>query len=296
MAYNAPMDNALVGAVLGLGVGIVTTLIGVAAKYSMDYRSDRRRLQLQERAAVSDVMGGSPGQLQQSINRLHDRLNSLFRDDPLRKGWLIPSPKGREHDSYFLASIVHRLFAFLSWAAIVQWSIDALPPETVKERPDLRRLYKRLDDAKYCLTNYLILHESEHQTHEMGSVFLTDVLDDLCGLGLRTYQRNDKTIPHSEFQKEYRQDQYPLKDLRSWLTQQGWKEAIVLARLACLRECLARLQNKTTADSPPIDRENLTAALTYAETPAYAETPPMKSLNLPADVPGKLEKYLRRST
>jgi hypothetical protein len=158
MPYNAPVANTSTGdLIVSFGAGIVATLIGVGSKYFMDYRSGRRRLQLQERTAVSDVMGNSLGQLRQSINRLHDRLNSLFRDDPLSKGWLKASPTPEKED-YFLTSIVYRLFAFLSWAAIVQWSIDALPPETVKERRSLRTLYQQLDNAKYCLTNNLILH------------------------------------------------------------------------------------------------------------------------------------------
>jgi hypothetical protein len=103
-----------------------------------------------------------------------------------------------------------------------------------------------------------------------------DVLDDLCDLGLRTYQKNNKTIPHSEFKAEYQKDQYPLRDLRSWLTLQyveNWEAAIILARLACLRECLDLIQIGTAVVGSQIDPKRLTAALTYAETPD-------KSLNL----------------
>jgi hypothetical protein len=295
MAYNTPMASVSAAQfILGISTGIVATLIGVLAKYFVDDRTDRRRLQLQERAAVSDVMGNSLGQLRQSIIRLHNRLDSVFRDDPLSKGWLEASPRP-EGDSYFLRSINYRLFAFLSWAAIVQWSIDMLPPETLKEHTDLQKLYKQLDDAKYCLTNYLILHESEHDTHEMGTVFLMDVLDDLGDLGLQTYQRNEKTIPPWEIEEKYRQNQYPLRELRSWLALQGvanWKTAIILARLACLRECLDLIQigpNRPQIDRerlrPQIDEERLDVALAYAETSD-------ESLNLPADVSGKLKAYL----
>jgi hypothetical protein len=284
------MPNTSAGdLVLSFGAGIVATLIGVGSKYFMDYRSDRRRLQLQERAAVSDVMGNSLGQLRQSIIRLHDRLDSLFRDKrPLEMRWL--EHKARpEEDGYFLTSIVHRLFAFLSWAAIVQWSIDALPPETVKERPDLQTLYGRLDDAKYCLTNSLILHESELRTDKAETVFFVDVLDDLSDLGLRTYQRNDKTIPNSEFKEEYRRDRYPLRELRSWLALRfvkEWQAAIILARLACLREFLDLIQIGTAVGGARIDRERLRAALAVAEIPSPAP------LNLPTEIPGKLEKYV----
>lgn len=183
--------------ILSFGAGVAATLIGVVSKYFMDYRFERRRLQLQERTAVSDVMGNSLGQLRQSVRRLHDRLDSVFRDSrAVTDGWLDAKPNLAD-DGYFLKSFVLRLFAFLSWATIVQWAIDALPPETVRERPDLRTLYDGLDHAKNCLTNSLIIDESESYTDRQVTLLFVDVLDDVADLGLRAYQRNDKTIPRS---------------------------------------------------------------------------------------------------
>lgn len=181
----------------------------------------------------------------------------------------------------------------------------------MKERLSLETLYKQLDDAKYCLTNRLILAESEHWTDKMVTVFFVDVLDDLCDLGHWTYQRNNKTIPSSEFEKEYQQDRYPLRDLRGWLALQhvegralrhvegpalqplkGCDAAIILARLACLRSCLDLILITPATGGPRIDRKKrLTDALTYAET---LDDETDKTLNLPTDVPSKLDKYLRR--
>jgi hypothetical protein len=273
--------------ILSFTAGIVATLIGVVSKYFMDYRFERRRLQLQERSAVSDVMGNSLGQLGQSIRRLHDRLDSVFRDDRAVNMWLVKGTSPAQ-DGYFLKSLVHRLFAFLSWATIVQWSIDALPPETVKERSDLRLLYRRLDDAKYSLTNRFIIDESESRTDRQDTVLFVDILDDLADLGLRTYQRNDKTIPRTEFDEEYRMDRAPLSPLRSWLAlpDRRTQPAIILARLACLRECLGLIQIGIATGEPRIDRERLTAALHYAERSAKTR------MNLSATVPGKLDQFL----
>jgi hypothetical protein len=287
-AYNAAVADASVGGlVLSFAAGIAATLIGVGSKYFMDYRFDRRRLQLQERTAVSDVMGNSLGQLRQSVRRLNDRLDSVFRDYRAVDVWLVKGTSP-DRDGYFLQSFVHRLFAFLSWAAIVQWSIDALPPETVRERPDLRALYRRLEDAKYCLTNRLILDESESHTDRQDTVLFVDLLDDLADFGLRAYQRNDKTIPRTEVDEEYRMDRAPLSLLRSWLVLPGKhsQPAIILARLACLRECLGLIQIGIAADKPKIDRERLTTALQYAERSAETQ------MNLSTTVPGKLEKFL----
>lgn len=142
--------------VLSFAAGVGATLIGVVSKYFMDYRLERRRLQLQERTAVSDVMGNSLGQLRRSVIRLHDRLDSVFREPKAVSEWLVAGPCP-DKDGYFLRSFTHRFFAFLSWAAIVQWAIDALPPETVKERSDLGKLYKSLDHARGCLRTNLSL-------------------------------------------------------------------------------------------------------------------------------------------
>lgn len=253
----------------------------------MDYRFERRRLQLQERTAVSDVMGNSLGQLRQSIHRLDDRLDSVFRDDRVVNMWLVKGTSPAQ-DGYFLKSLVHRLFVFISWAAIVQWSVDALPPETVRERSDLRILYKRLDDAKYSLTNRLIIDESEFHTDRQDTLLFVDILEDLADLGLRTYQRNDKTIPRTEFDEEYRMDRSPLSSLRSWLALPGRRSqpAIILARLACLRECLGLIQIGIASGEPRIDRERLAAALHYAERAAKTR------MNLSKVVPVKLDQFL----
>jgi hypothetical protein len=284
--------------VLSFVAGIVATLIGVGSKYFMDYRIERRRLQLQERTAMSDVMGNSLGQLRKSVIRLHDRLDSIFRDQRAVTEWLVAEPSP-DKDGYFLKSCTQRLFTFLSWVAIVQWAIDALPPETVKERPDLGKLYKSLDHARDCLTNRLILDESESRTDRQTSLLFVDTIDGLVDLGLRTYQQNDKTIPSSEFEEEYRMDREPLASLRYWLTLPRTTKSqpsIILARLACLRECLDLIQigiadNKPQTDRASltrIDRARLTAALDYAENPSL--TP----MNLSATVPGKLEGLLAR--
>ncbi len=288
-AYNALVAGASTAdLVLSFGAGIVATLIGVGSKYFMDYRFQRRRLQLQERTAVSDVMGNSLGQLRRSVSRLHDRLDSVFRDfRAVTDEWLKAKPSPGD-DGYFLKSFVHRVFAFLSWAAIVQWAIDALPPETVKERSDLRTLYDVLDHARNCLTNRLILDESESYTDRQVTLLFVDTLDDLVDFGLRTYQRNDKTIPHTDFDAEYLMDREPLRSLRIWLALpgKGSQPAIILARLACLRECLDFIQIGTAIEKPRIDRQRLAAALHYGERTSPAP------LNLSVTVPDILEKYL----
>ena len=280
-------DASTGGLILSFAAGVAATLIGVGSKYFMDYRLQRRQLQLQERTAVSDVMGNSLGQLRRSVLRLHDRLDSIFREPKAVSRWLVAGSTP-EKDGYFLRSLTHRLFAFLSWATIVQWTIDALPPETVKERSDLGKLYKSLDHARDCLTNRLILDDSEYHTDRQGSLLFVGFIDDLTDLGLRTYQQNNKTIPTAVFDEEYRMGREPLASLRRWLTLPGKtpQPSITLARLACLRECLDLIQIGTAGKGTRIDPARLAAALDYAEMPS--EIP----LNLSATIPSKLGELL----
>ena len=49
------------GALLSFGLGLGTALLGVAAKYVMDYRLARRRLEMDERAAITSALGSVPG-------------------------------------------------------------------------------------------------------------------------------------------------------------------------------------------------------------------------------------------
>jgi hypothetical protein len=121
-------------------------------------------------------------------------------------------------------------------------------------------LYKGLDNAKSSLTNRFIIDESELNTDRQDTLLFIDILDDLADLGLRTYQRNNKTIPRAEFEEEYQMDRSPLSSLRSWLALPGRRSqpAIILARLACLRECLGLIQIGIAAGEPQIDWKGLT--------------------------------------
>jgi hypothetical protein len=58
---------------LSFGLGLFTALLGVAAKYAMDYRLGRRQLELGERAAITAALGNGPGLLRRATVRLRDR-------------------------------------------------------------------------------------------------------------------------------------------------------------------------------------------------------------------------------
>src|SRR5882724_8155267 len=113
-------------ALLSFGLGVFSALLGVVTKYAMDYRLAARRLELEERAAISAVFGNSLGQLRRSAQRLHDRIEACFRDERYLIAWLAPS-EAPATDGYFLRSFVQRVYTFLAWCTVVQGAIDSLP-------------------------------------------------------------------------------------------------------------------------------------------------------------------------
>jgi len=276
-------------AAVAFAAGITTALLGVGAKYLFDYRIGVRRIKLEERTAVSAIMGNSLGQLHKSIVGLIARIDSVFRNDKAVTEWLRWSPDSKD-DGYFLASLVYRLFAFVAWSAIVEWAIDTLPPETVRERTDLRAIYDHLDHAKSCLTNTFIIHESDRQTDREGSLLFVGTIDEMADLGFRIYQANSKTIPSAAFDEEYRANRYPLTSVRRWVTLPERPEltpALVLARLACLREVLHVIPVGVERGKRRVDEARLDEALKYATKRVATST------DLRETVPGKLEQLLR---
>lgn len=78
--------------VLSFGLGLFTALLGVAAKYAMDYRLGRRQLEMDERAAITAALGNGPGLLRRACARLRDRAHGCFRDAEHIGTWLRPGP------------------------------------------------------------------------------------------------------------------------------------------------------------------------------------------------------------
>jgi hypothetical protein len=95
------------GALLSFGLGLGTALLGVAAKYVMDYRLARRRLEMDERAAITSALGNGPGLLRRGrlacLEAVLDAMNDpsayesghFAADDALRQRLAsIPVPPG----------------------------------------------------------------------------------------------------------------------------------------------------------------------------------------------------------
>jgi hypothetical protein len=240
-------DRVGIATFLSFGLGVFTALLGVAAKYVMDYRVAARRLELDERAAISAVFGNSLGQLRRAAQRLHDRIEACFRDQQHLAAWLAPAGSPAD-DGYFLRSFVQRLFTFLAWAAVVQGAVDSLPDHDLQGRTDLRRLYTRLEVCKEVLSHVALLPDYPgYEVAYEGYHLFIGTLDDVSDLGLAVYNENHRTVPRAAFDQRYNERYRALGQVRWWLAAAGNTEpysAVVLARLACLQTVLRRILDK----------------------------------------------------
>lgn len=239
---------------LSFGLGVFTSLLGVATKYAMDYRLARRRLELDERAAITVALGNGPGLLRRASLRLRDRAHACFRDAEHIGGWLRPGQDSRQ-DGYFLRTFVQRMFVFFSLATVVQSAIDALPAQTLRARIDLQQLYTLIELAKCCLTHVGMLPGYPGYVVEReGYHLFIGALDDLADLGAAAYSSHDNTVPVTVFNEYYDSQQPTLMRVRSWLSVASThdkKAAVVLARLACLESVLEAILKRPLAKPAP---------------------------------------------
>lgn len=244
------MDGSVI---LGFVFGIITTLIGIAAKYGLEYRLSRREFEHTVTANVAETLGNSLGQLRRSIERLEDRLESLSRDSGALE-WLRPASEPKD-DGYYLKSFAYRLFAFIAFGSIFRDRVDAMPRSTLEAQPELKQIYALLIVAEACLTNRLVVHSSvDGSTDSEATLLFTGTIDDIADLGSLIYSDHRETIPRDVVMDEYDKWQstdqltpskVPLVSLRSWISA-PWRyrdrrRAAVLARMECLRYVLAKI-------------------------------------------------------
>ena len=124
-------------ALLAFAAGIISIVAAFAANYFLDYRLTKRQLEFDERSSVAGVLGARPGQLRRAAKRLESRIASFDRDAKQVGAWLT-SGKRPPGDGYYLTSSVQRLFVYVTFAALLQQAMDALPHETMRARRDLQ--------------------------------------------------------------------------------------------------------------------------------------------------------------
>ncbi len=279
---------------LSFGLGLFTALLGVAAKYAMDYRLGRRQMELDERAAITAALGNGPGLLRRATLRLRDRAHGCFRDTEHIGKWLSTGPAPGQ-DSYFLRTFVQRMFMFFSAAGVVQSAIDALPSETLAARSDLRQLYTLIELAKASVAHNGLLYDYpgfvvDAEDHHL----FIGALDDLADLGMAAYSTHGGTIPAMAFNEYYDSGQPTLMRLRAWLSAAaypGARAAAVLARIACLEAVLdailaPRPAGPTSFASDAALHQRL-ETISLPPGPSYSFTPAMPQ-RLDRLIPGLL--------
>jgi hypothetical protein len=179
---------------------------------------------------------------------MKDRVDGIFRDAAQLPTWLKPGPTNTA-DGYFLRSSVQRLFLFVSWAALMQQALDALPEETLRARQDLQRQYALLDLGVEVLTNISMFPGyPNYPTDRDGYHLFTGTVDQLADLGVATYNSSSLVIPTSAFVEAYDEGDPALMRLRAWLGDVGTPKpgaVVIKARLACLGAILTELLEST---------------------------------------------------
>ena len=257
----------------GLAAGVIFTLLGFAGKYLFDYRLNRRQVELEERKLISNedviknrlrieerndvysVIGSTQASFVRSASELYERLGNFLDNRDYTSDWMQPGSQPGQ-DGYYLTEYMRRLFNFIAWGRIAQDSINSLPIEITKERPDLQRLYTFVNLANAILTyTWLFNGFDEYPDSSEGPHLFTGNLGQLGELGSRIYKNNDQSLPRDEFDRAYQSSENSLQSLRYVLTRtcvgiemndihSNLTAAIVVARLAVLRALLAAYLSK----------------------------------------------------
>jgi hypothetical protein len=235
---------------LAFVAGVGGTVAAFGAKYAFDFRLAKRRLELDERAAVATAMAGRPGQMRRSTIRLKDRIDALFRDAAQLPSWLAPAPSSRQ-DGYFLRSSVQRVFLFLSWSTLLQHALDSLPTETLRARRDLQHQYALMDLSVSVLTNISMFPSlPDYPTDRAELNLFTGTVDELADLGVAIYNQHGQVIPAAEFASAYSIPEPSLMVLREWISSMSGhdlRSAVIKARFAGLGAVLQEI-------AEPVDR------------------------------------------
>jgi hypothetical protein len=253
-----------VSTLLTFAAGIFTAILGVIAKYLLDYRISRRRLELDERAALTAVMGSTAGQLRRSAQRMADRVDTVFTDTQHALAWARPADQPQD-DGYFLRSMAQRLFNVVTWGTLYQYAIDTLPPETLRARKDLVAAYQRVELLRRILVEPTLFPGYPGYSDEYeGFHLFVGTVDAVADIGSGIQQANDKTLPSGAFDESYNDLDSPLQNVRWFLgsiSMEKPRTPVVLARLACLGSVLAEFDQA----GQPDERSTLAARLRRIE-------------------------------
>lgn len=235
------MDQEIVIAIIGLSAGILGAIIAFVARYLFDYRIAKRKLQIEEQASLSIVLGSSQPNLIRAARDLYNRFSNFFEDPDKARDWLKPA-KTPDKDGYYLHEFVWRLFSFIAWGRITQDAINSLPTAVTKERLDIQRTYLFVDLSNSLLTYTWLFQgfEDYEDRYEQLHIF-TGNLDAIAEEGVRLWKEGGQSISRDAFNSLYSTNDSILC-LREFIIK-AYKTSdetgFMIARMAALRAVLA---------------------------------------------------------
>lgn len=251
---SGPNSDVLV-ALIGFTAGSVASLLGILSKYLLDYRIERRKLELNERQGISAVLGTSQSNLLRVTRDLFRWLSSFFDNPEQARQWLQPGPTP-ETDSDSLQEFCYLLFQFMTWGRITQDAINSLPTAVMNERTDLQRAYVFVDLALDFLAYRGLFEKVKSYDSEKNMRVSMKQIKMITEAGIRIWKDENQNIPRIAFNKLYFSVESPLSALREFLIvvhgNQDISARFIMARLAALRAVSAGFlrQYSWTIDMP----------------------------------------------
>ena len=233
------LDTDVTVALISFLAGSFVALLGVLSKYLLDYRLERRKLELQERQDIAAVIGPSQSNLIRATRDLFRWLSSFFDHPDSSRHWLVTAPDPAR-DAPSLREWVRLLFNFIAWGRITQDAINALPAAVAKERADLQQTYVFVDLvidllAYGGLFKGIDLYEPDSQTMRL----FFEHIEALAEAGIRVRQANQGRITRTAVDELYQSPESALLPLREFVLVLNGESApaagFIMARLAAVR-------------------------------------------------------------
>lgn len=225
-------------ALIGFTAGSVASLLGILSKYLLDYRIERRKLELNERQGISTVLGTSQSNLLRVTRDLFRWLSSFFDNAEKARQRLQPGSTPQT-DSDSLQEFSYLLFQFMTWGRITQDAINSLPTAVMNERSDLQRAYVFVDLALDFLAYGGLFNKIESYDSEKNMRLSMKQIDRITEEGIRIWKEENQNLPRIAFNKLYYSVESPLSALRELLIvlhrNQDNSTSFIVARLAALR-------------------------------------------------------------
>jgi len=235
------MNTEIIVAIISFLAGILVALVGGLTKL-LEYQLEKRKLEVQERQDIADVLGTSQSNFVRATRELYRKLSSFFdRPDEIRQ-WLEPGSTP-ESDANLLREFVRLLFNFITLGRITQDTIISLPVTITKERSDLQLTFVFVDLALDILAYGGLFREIDGHNPEIQDFIYMGNIEAIAEVGTRLWKEGEQNISRTTFDDLYHSPESSLSALRDFFvllhTDQATSAGFIMARLAALRAVLA---------------------------------------------------------